>query len=175
MSIGFPNQNWLYVCPKTLWGSRSIPVVNHWAIPLVKEETRKKERREKICLTCSWWKDYNCLLRNPNNNLFFTLCLVTKPCLTLWDPMDCSPPGSCVHGISQARILEWVAIFYSWGFSQPRDWTSESCYGRQILYHWAMREEVWTPIFTGLYLNFAKSQSIFINISENPIGHLRFQ
>ena len=36
-------------------------------------------------------------------------CSVTKSCLTLWNSMDCSPPGSSVHGISQARILEWVA------------------------------------------------------------------
>ena len=37
-------------------------------------------------------------------------CLVAKLCLTLCDPVDCSPPGSSVHGILQARILEWVAI-----------------------------------------------------------------
>ena len=36
--------------------------------------------------------------------------LVTQSCLTLWDPVDCSPPGSSVHGISQKRVLEWVAI-----------------------------------------------------------------
>ena len=36
--------------------------------------------------------------------------LAAQWCLTLWDPMDCSPPGSSVHGILQARILEWVAI-----------------------------------------------------------------
>ena len=39
--------------------------------------------------------------------------LVTQSCLTLCDPMDCSPPGSFVRGILQARILEWVAIFFS--------------------------------------------------------------
>ena len=38
------------------------------------------------------------------------MCLVTQLCLTLCDPMDCSPVGSCVHRIVQARILEWVAI-----------------------------------------------------------------
>ena len=41
--------------------------------------------------------------------------LVTKSCPTLSDPMDCSPPGSYIHGISQARILEWVAISFSRG------------------------------------------------------------
>ena len=40
---------------------------------------------------------------------------VTQPCLTLCDPVDCSPPHSSVHGILQARILEWVAISFSWG------------------------------------------------------------
>ena len=53
--------------------------------------------------------------------------LVAQLCLTLCDPMDCSPPGSSVHGILQARILEWVAIPFSRGSSQPRDWTQVSC------------------------------------------------
>ena len=59
-------------------------------------------------------------------------------CVWLCDLMDRSPPGSSVHGISQARILEWVAISSSWGSSWPRDrtWVScISCIGRQILYH----------------------------------------
>ena len=52
--------------------------------------------------------------------------LVTQSCLTLCDPVDCSPPDSSVHGILQARILEWVAIFFSRGSSQPRDRTQVS-------------------------------------------------
>ena len=44
-------------------------------------------------------------------------CMGAKLCLTLCDPMDCSPPGCYVHGISQAKILEWVAISFSRGFS----------------------------------------------------------
>ena len=47
--------------------------------------------------------------------------LVLQQCLTPCDPMDCSPPGSSVHGILQARILEWVAIPFFKGSSQPRD------------------------------------------------------
>ena len=50
------------------------------------------------------------------------------------DPMGCSLPGSSVHGISQARILEWVAISFSKGSSWPRDQTLISCIGKQILY-----------------------------------------
>ena len=46
---------------------------------------------------------------------------VTQFFLTLWDPTDCSLPGSSVHGIFQARILEWVAISFSRRSSQPRD------------------------------------------------------
>ena len=51
------------------------------------------------------------------------LCLVTQSCLALCNSMDCSPPGSSVHGILQARILEWVAMSSSRGSSQPRDHT----------------------------------------------------
>ena len=47
-------------------------------------------------------------------------CLVTKSCPTLCDPIYCSPPGSSVHGISLARILEWVAISFSKGISQTQ-------------------------------------------------------
>ena len=53
-------------------------------------------------------------------------CLVTKLCLTLCDPMDCSLPGFSVHGISQARILEWVAISCFRESSWPRDRTRVS-------------------------------------------------
>ena len=42
--------------------------------------------------------------------LFLHCCLISKSCPTLYDPMDCSPPGSSVHGISQARVLKWVAL-----------------------------------------------------------------
>ena len=71
---------------------------------------------------------------------------VTQLCPTLCNPMDYSLPGFSVHGILQARILEWVATSYSRGFSQPRDRTSiswVSCIGRQILYHCANLEAHW--------------------------------
>ena len=84
--------------------------------------------------------------RFSNNSYFYSnyvhSCSVTQSCLlTLCDPMDfwlCSPPGSSVHGIFQARILEWVAISSSRGPSSPRDWSRMpcgSCMSRQILYH----------------------------------------
>ena len=49
--------------------------------------------------------------------LLLCCCLVAKPCPLFCDSMDCSPPGSSVHGISQVRILEWVAISFSRGSS----------------------------------------------------------
>ena len=52
--------------------------------------------------------------------------LVAHLCLTLYDPMDCSLPGSSIHGILQARILEWVAIPFSRASAQPRDQTQVS-------------------------------------------------
>ena len=62
----------------------------------------------------------------PHFNYMKVKVLVAQPCPTLCDFLDCSPPGSSVHGIFQARILEWVAIFFSMGSSWPRDgiWVS---------------------------------------------------
>ena len=54
---------------------------------------------------------------------YVCVCLVTQSCPTLCNPLDCSPPGSSVNGILQARILQWVAISFSTGSSQPRDHT----------------------------------------------------
>ena len=62
-------------------------------------------------------------------------CAVTS---VLCDPMHCSPPGSSVHGILQARILEWVAMLSSRGSSRSREGTRVSyitCMGKQVLYH----------------------------------------
>ena len=66
--------------------------------------------------------------------------LITQLCLTLGDPKDCSPPGSSVHGILQARILEWVAIPLSRGSSWPRDRTQVSHIAGRFLTMWATRE-----------------------------------
>ena len=69
--------------------------------------------------------------------LLMLLCMHVhaQSCLALCDPMDCSPPGSSVHGILQARILEWVAMRSSRGSSPPRDQTHislVSCISRQV-------------------------------------------
>ena len=65
---------------------------------------------------------------------------VAQSCLILCDPMDCSLPGSSVHGIFKARVLEWVAISFSRGSSQPRDQTQVSwVIGRRFTI-WVTRE-----------------------------------
>jgi len=69
--------------------------------------------------------------------LKWSMCYVLQLCLTLCDPMHHIPPCSTLHGILQARILEWVAVSSSRGSSQPKDWTCisyVSCIVRQVLY-----------------------------------------
>ena len=65
---------------------------------------------------------------------------VAQACLTLCNPMDCSPPGTSVHGILQARILEQVAISSFRGSSQPRDQTWVSCIAGRCFTFCATRE-----------------------------------
>ena len=63
--------------------------------------------------------------------------LVAQLCLILCHPINCSPPDFSVHGILQARILEWIAILLSRGTSQPRDWTLVSCFTGRFFTVWA--------------------------------------
>ena len=85
---------------------------------------------------------------------------VAQSCLTLCDPTDCSPPDSSVYGIFPARILEWVAIPFSKGSSQPRDWTWISCTADRFFYclsHqgidwvrskiWQLAQERWQKLY----------------------------
>ena len=67
--------------------------------------------------------------------------LVAQSSPILCDPMDYSLPGSSVHGILHARILKWVAIPFSSGYSRPRDWTQVSCIAGRIFTVWVTRED----------------------------------
>ena len=76
--------------------------------------------------------------------LLLCVCvLVTQSCLTLRDPMDCSPTSSSVHGILQARILEWVAISFARGSSRSRDWTHVSCIAGRFFMVGATPLQIW--------------------------------
>ena len=79
--------------------------------------------------------------------------LVTQSCPTLCNPRDCSPPGSSAHGIIQARILEWVAIFFSRGSSRLRDRTWVSYLVGRFFTIWATRK-VFLPVSTDKRLFF---------------------
>ena len=87
-----------------------------------------------VWLQIPWFQPYAVLLLL---SVSVCVCSVAQLCLTLCDPIDCSPTATSVHGILQTRILEWVPIPFSRGSSRPRDWTHISCSGRRILYHWA--------------------------------------
>ena len=89
------------------------------------------------------------------------VCLVTQSCLTLDDSMDCSLPGSSVHGILQARILEWVAIPFSRGSSWSRDWTGVSCIAGKFSTVWAIREPQYFCVNFYIYY-FGDFTSIFL-------------
>ena len=75
------------------------------------------------------------------------VCSVAQLCTALCDPMDCSPPGSPVHGILQAKILEWVAMPFSRTSSQSRDQIQVSC---KFFTIWATRED--SKKYTLLYI-----------------------
>ena len=102
---------------------RSMKVIRHWDRLL-----------RKGCWASSFW--------NPKEYfLAICCCLVTESCLTLLRPHELySLPDCSFHGISQARILEWVATSFSRGSSWPRDQTLVSCISRQILDCWTTRE-----------------------------------
>ena len=107
------------------------------------------------------------------NNITLCACIIyiyivcadgklLQSCLTLWDPLNHSPPGSSAHGILQARILEWVAISYSRGSSWPGDQTHVfciSCIGRWIFLQYVF--------FSSSNKNVSLSSS-FLSISHLP-------
>ena len=66
--------------------------------------------------------------------LLLVLSEVAQSCRTLCDPMDCSLPGSSVHGIFQARVLEWAAISFAMGFFQTQGMNRSLLHCRQTLY-----------------------------------------
>ena len=98
-------------------------VVNFWQCQML--QLTLFYDRLKIKKQCNVWK---------------VKVLVTQLCPILFDPLDCSPPGSFVYGILQARILQWVAYPFSRGSSQPRDQTWVSCIAGRFFTIWATWE-----------------------------------
>ena len=106
--------------------------------------------------------------------------LVAQACPTLCNPTDCNPPDSSVHGILQARILEWIAIPFSGVSSQPRDWTRVSCIASRfftseppgkpiILYTWWLKPSLFNDksmllLFPQLCLGLSLVAQIVMNL-----------
>ena len=82
----------------------------------------------------------SCSNRGLETKASGTLLVLVAQCPTLCDPMDYSPPGSSVHGILQARMLEWVAISFSRACSRPKDQTWVSYIAGRFFTIWATRE-----------------------------------
>ena len=84
-------------------------------------------------------------MSNSNSAVVYYLVqvkmLVTQSCPTFCNPMDCSPPGFSVHGILQAKILEWVAISFSRESFQSSDQIQVSCIAGGFFTIWATRED----------------------------------
>ena len=98
--------------------------VNKLIVPFFKDPTYKWYHIFDF-LSLASFLQYDLLWVHPG--FVVVVALVAKSCLTLFDPVDCSPPGSSALGIFQRRILEWVAISFSRGSSPPSDRTHMSC------------------------------------------------
>ena len=96
----------------------------------------KQTQKRKKSLNCHVRNKINCLEPNRAIDMELHAWSVSQSCLSLCDPMDCSPPSSSVHGIPQTRTARWVAMPSSRGSSQLRDQTHVSCvscFGKWVL------------------------------------------
>ena len=123
------------------------------------------QRRNLTNTTSTGWSRSTPTVRSHVNSMYLWCCAVcyAQLCPTLCNPMDCSPPGSSVHGIFQAGILECIAISSSRGSCQPRDQTRISCIGRQILYHWT----TWEAMY--LWCDMIKAELHFFGLPSQNI------
>ena len=95
--------------------------------------------------------------------------LAAQSCPTLWDPMECNPPGPSVHGIFQTRILEWVAIPFSRGSSRPRDQTQVSSTAGRFFTVWTTGKSQWrhsVPGRSGYKLGWVISGQSCLNVAH---------
>ena len=105
--------------------------------------------------------------------------LVTQSCLTLCKPMHCGPPSSSVHGILQARMLEWIAMRSSRGSSQPRNQTQVSHIAGRFFTAWATREvqllpKSPSPSVLPIFLWGRESQSSFFHFPDETTSVQRW-
>ena len=108
--------------PVIPWCLNPTPPQGHWArerFPTIRKSTSNPVKHQTgfLLFSAVCWA-FSSASFLP---LCAVMCLVTPPCLTLYGPTDCSPPGSSVHGMLQARTLEWAVMPSSRGSSRPRD------------------------------------------------------
>ena len=101
---------WMPQDSKTSW----LRATSHTFLP---QSSHQKVRADANLEPCF-------LVAPSHSSVVFSRSVVSDSC----DPMDCSPPGSSVHAIFRARMLEWVALSFSRGSSWPREWTRVSCF-----------------------------------------------
>ena len=112
------HHGWVSTLPITASSTENVSqpkwsILSGWCISL----SLSFKLKYSCCTILNKLWEYNIMIHN----------LGSQPCLILWDLLDCSPPGSSVRGILQARILEWVATSSSGGSSPPGDQTWVSC------------------------------------------------
>ena len=113
----------------------------------------------------------------PVYHMHVCACLVVQSCLTLCGPMDCSPPGSSVHGISQARILEWVAISSSRGSSQSMYFLKHSS-SQSRFFSNRLNLSLSNPGVLSFVLIFNKNSNSLRNSTkakEEKMGHYKYE
>ena len=137
VGAGFENTGCLFLLPVSACGFL-------WFLPLVVRDLFWWVPDFLFLFVCLfWWLsvdscDFGMLLRGAKLRVYYCVILkmeVSQSCLTLCDPMDYT-----VNGILLARILEWVAVPFSRGSSQPRDWTQASHVAGRFFTSWATRE-----------------------------------
>ena len=110
---------------------KNLPAIQETRVQFLhREDPLEKEMEIYSCILAwgiPWTEEPGGLQSIGSQRVGHNLVKVPQLCLTLCDPMDCSLPGSSVLGILQARILEWIAIPFSRGSSQPRGRTGVSC------------------------------------------------
>ena len=104
------------------------------------QESKQKAKTISIRLALSWAEVYILKAQEIGSKSLGSMKEkkeneVTQSCPTLCDPMDCSPPGSSVHGIFQARVLEWTAISLLQGIFLTQGLNPDLLHCRQMLYH----------------------------------------
>ena len=171
-----PDKNTGVSCHSLLWGifltqgsnqglllcRQSLYCLNHQEIP---ENTFYTYCSFKIiAIIISIARDFSYF--SKKKKMLYILSEVAQSCPTLCDPMDFSLPGSSIHGIFQARILEWVAISFSRGTSRPRDWTQVSCIVGRRLTVWVTREAHYISNIWNYFISCISVYFIFFVVSN---------